>query len=373
MRRHIIFILIFILLPACSSSTEVVVDSADSDGAASPETTAVRATVETDKEADEPPTAIPAKEKPAAPTTTTVPPSLSEVPVGLSLDDALLRDGAFDLPWEFQRRTLDRFTFEPGPQQTDCAEFWELEKIGTYGTAYATRWRDGANLDHQVAAFPSSDDAAAVMDAASRLAEACPVVVWFEGGKFSVSPVDVDFELDEVTSVAFVIDEGQEQRTWRVLSLRDNVISSLRIPTWPIPGVKPVTEAEVLDAGRHAAKLLAAAGPARREEAQTTTTTVAPVTEEDPDHLKPGVNTDPTPVEPLPKDLLAITLDDGDLSTDWEADELEKYRPNPTSLSDLTDCPEMAAFDAIDAVLVIERRFAHRHARLVRVTTIDEF
>ena len=193
-----------------------------------------------------------------------------------------------------------------------------------------------------------------------------------EGGKFSVSPVDVDFELDEVTSVAFVIDEGQEQRTWRVVSLRDNVISSLRIPTWPIPGSKPVTEADVLDAGRHAAKLLAAAGPASREAAQTTTTTVpvtttvVPTIEDDPEHLKPGVNTDvtpddntdPTPDEPLPKDLFAIALDDGDLSADWKADEPEQYRANPTSSSDLAECPEMAAFDAIDAVLVMERRFA---------------
>lgn len=70
------------------------------------------------------------------------------------------------------------------------------------------------------------------------------------------------------------------------------------------------------------------------------------------DQVTPGVNTD-QPV--LPEDLVVLLLDDADLNDTWAVGPVRDYRPDPSTESELERCPAIAAFDAIDAVLRVER------------------
>ena len=59
----------------------------------------------------------------------------------------------------------------------------------------------------------------------------------------------------------------------------------------------------------------------------------------------------------LPEDLVALFLDGGDLGGDWLVGDFNRYRPDPVGADDVAECPALAAIDAIDAILEVQRDF----------------
>ena len=303
-------------------------------------------------------------------------PDADPVNVRLAPEDVLLPEDALGAPWEHQHRTLEAITYDAGPQQSDCADFWRAEQVMSQATANALWWRDGANLTHNVVPFDEFGLAESVLASAARVADACPVISWGEGGDYLVSPSSLDIDaFDGVETVSFLVDEGAGQKRWMVFSQRENLLSILSVPTWPT-NAPPVVAADVADAASLAASRLAAAGDERP--APPTTTTTAPVTTTAvpettvpkttvPATTEPQPNTDAIVVdavdEPdldiipdirsspeLPVDLVAVLLDETDFAPGvlGREPDLRQYRS-----SDL-EHEECADFAELDALLTVE-------------------
>ena len=303
-------------------------------------------------------------------------PDADPVNVRLAPEDVLLPEDALGAPWEHQHRTLEAITYDAGPQQSDCADFWRAEQVMSQATANALWWRDGANLTHNIVPFDEFGLAESVLASAARVADACPVISWGEGGDYLVSPSSLDIDaFDGVETVSFLVDEGAGQKRWMVFSQRENLLSILSVPTWPT-NAPPVVAADVADAASLAASRLAAAGDERP--APPTTTTTAPVTTTAvpettvpkttvPATTEPQPNTDAIVVdavdEPdldiipdirsspeLPVDLVAVLLDETDFAPGvlGREPDLRQYRS-----SDL-EHEECADFAELDALLTVE-------------------
>lgn len=390
--RRLISLLVFMLVAtACSTDQRVTVDSAA--GSARP-SEAVEADPVDDDTSEIPefetgPTTT-TTSKPIPTTTTSAPAAIAvENPVDTRLEpsDVLFTEDALDAPWEFQHRTLDSLTFEGGPQQSNCADFWHIDQISGQAMARALWWRDGANLDHSVVSFNQAGEAERVIEAAGRAARECPVISWGEGGDYLLSPAEFEVDsADGVRTAALLIDEGFDQMTWMVFSQRENLVSILRVPTWsPLQG-KPVEVNDVIVAASLAANRLGTAGLEQKRPVPTTTTTAPPPPKTTPTttavppttKLPAPATTVPTTTEPtggglegevaippvdprpevdLPADLVALLLDEEDLSGQWVVSDTDSYLHNPTRAEDLEECPALAAFDALDEVLMVERDF----------------
>ena len=292
-------------------------------------------------------------------------PDADPVNVRLAPEDVLLPEDALGAPWEHQHRTLDAITYDAGPQQSDCGDFWRAEQIVSQATANALWWRDGANLVHNVVPFYEFGEAESALAAAARVADAYPIISWGEGGDYLVSPVSLDIDaIDGVETVSFLVDEGSGQQRWMVFSQRENLLSILSVPTWK--SENPVVEAEVGAAAALAAKRLSAAGPERSRPTPTTTTT-QPVAPPRTSTTTPAIIIEPLPSETtiptartepdgLPEDLVALLLTDEDLKgTGLSVRDTSSYPSNPSSAVDLPACPQLATFYNLDAEFEVER------------------
>ena len=283
-------------------------------------------------------------------------PDANPVNVRLTPEDVLLPEDALDAPWEHQHRTLDAITYDAGPQQSDCGDFWRAEQVVSQATANALWWRDGANLVHNVVPFYEFGEAESILAAAGRVADKCPVISWGEGGDYLVSPVSLDIDaIDGVETVSFLVDEGSGQQRWMVFSQRENLVSILSVPTWSTEA-PPVTADDVAAAASLAAKRLAAASEERPKPA-TTPTTAAPAPTPPPETTTPPTSVEPSdfvgdldPVTDLPQDLIALLLDETDFGPDAGVSpvEIRAHFALPTEL------PECSGFDALDAELEID-------------------
>ena len=359
MRRLLSILVLILVASSCSTDETVIVGSESTTGQSSARTAV-------DNPADD------TQEEPVSNA-----PDADPVNVRLAPEDVLLPEDALGAPWEHQHRTLEAITYDAGPQQSDCADFWRAEQVMSQATANALWWRDGANLTHNVVPFDEFGLAESVLASAARVADACPVISWGEGGDYLVSPSSLDIDpFDGVETVSFLVDEGAGQQRWMVFSQRENLLSILSVPTWPTDA-PPVVAADVANAASLAASRLAAAGDERPAPPTTTTTTAPVTTTAAPDTTVPKTtvpatteaqpNTDAIVVdavdEPdldiipdirsgpeLPPDLVAVLLDETDFAPGvlGREPDLRQYRS-----SDL-EHEECADFAELDALLTVE-------------------
>ena len=302
-----------------------------------------------------------------------------EDPFQLSIDDVVLTEESFDDPWRFQGRTLVQFTYDSGPQQSDCADYWFAEKVTSQASASASWWRDGANLVQSVATYDKESQAEKLMAAAGRVAAKCPVISRGEGDHYFAESPQLDIApVDGVETVVYLVDAGSSV-TWRVFSRRANVVSSLSIPTWdPFDGVA-VTEDDVVFAANTAAQHLANADwesvSSPSEPPNDSQTLAEPDVVIDPVETKPnyddidGIGTEFAPIDEfdnfvddlpsyaddLPTDLVALLLTGDEVGDGWPVSaHPQQYWSSPPTDEDIAECPGWLGFVALDQILAVE-------------------
>jgi hypothetical protein len=254
----------------------------------------------------------------------------------LSIADALLPDAALGPPWEIQSREIDRVGQPPGPNQTSCDEYWTLESILGRDGGVASWWRDGGNADHHVVRVADEADLLVSLQHVARIADACPVVKWIEGGSFRTEMIEL---ADGIGLRLEAVDH--DEITVVVLTAHGDLLSVLRMPLWAAAdGVVPEPSHDELEA---LASLmfdrLASAGPSDVPGAPATTTTAPP------------------PVTSQPTGLGALLLTADELPDRWRLTSVEPYVADGSDDELVDQCPAAASIERVDAGLAWEANF----------------